>query len=349
MRDRAFTLIELLICTALAMFLAAVSVTTFYQVRKAVARAEAGMAMCDAAQTAYAYMHTATASLQQSCALAAYAHERGPAAAAAEAGEIRLVFMRGKEHISDFTSLAGTQSDAYIRNDLTWEMWHWRRADATFSVAVNSTGDTSYPGRNFLSGAFTPAPGTGTPVNYSGARFFVTPQPRRTLDWSSPMIGPSATGLGFLDDNVLFPDAAGVSQASPRGDIGDFADLQNESTAVLRNVSDLSFVLVAHDGSETVLDDAPSSFAAAHAATGGWDVRQGVWLDGRMLTDRPAPADPPVGLPDASDYAASPLPRRPVLLRVVMTYEDPRWRTSSAPLSRTFTFSFPLPGLAGAP
>lgn len=349
MRSKAFTLIELLISTALAMLLAAVAISTYYQVRRAVARAEAGMAMCDSAQTVYAYMHAASGSLQQSCAMAAYAHERGSAGPVPEAGEIRLVFMRGKEHVSDFVSLASAESSAYVRNDLTWEMWHWRRSDRTFSVGVNSWGDTTDPGRSFLSGAFTPVPATGAAVNYNGARFFVTPQPRRTLDWSSPMTGPSAAGLGFLDDNLLFPNASGVSMANPLSDIGDYTDVQNGMTTVLRNVADMSFVLVAHDGSQTTLDDAPSSFAANHAATLGWDVRQGVWLDGRLLTDRPLATDPPSGLPDASNYISSPLPKRPVLLRVVMTLEDPRWRNSSAPLSRTFTFSFPLPGLRNMP
>lgn len=349
MRPSAFTLIELLISTALAMLLAAVSVTAFYQVRKTVARAEAGMAMCDSAQTIYAYMHSATASLQQSCAMAIYAQERSPAAAATEVGEIRLLFMRGKEHVSNFVSLATAESDAYVRNDLTWELWQWRRSDRTFSVGVNSWGSTSFPGRSFVSGSFSPAPATGSSVNYNGARFIVTPQPRRTLDWSNPLTGPSLSGLGYLDDNVLFPDAAGVSMANARDDIGDYTDLRNGMAVVMRNVSDMSFILVAHDGSQVTLDDAVSSFASSHAATNGWDVRQGVWLDGRMLTDRPLPGDPPNGLADASVYADSPVPLRPVLMRVVMTIEDPRWRSSASPLTRTFSFSFPLPGLRNMP
>lgn len=345
-----FTLIELLISSALAMLLAAVAVSTFYQVRQAAARAEAGMAMCDSAQTLYAHMHSAAASLQQSCALAAYAQERSASASMPENGEIRLVFMRGKEEESNYVNLGKTQSNEYIRNDLAWEMWLWRRADKSLSIATNSNGDEANPGRNFVSGSFSPIPPTGSAVNYNSSRFYNTPQPRRTLDWTSPMTGVgAATALGFLDDNVMFPDASGISMASPQGDIGDYTDLQSNLVTVLRNVSEMSLVLVAHDGTATTLDDADASFADAHAATGGWDVRQGVWLDGRMLTDRPTPGDPPLGLADPSTYASSPLAKRPVLLRVVMTLTDPRWNSGNAPVARTFTYSFALPGLAGPP
>lgn len=345
----AFTLIELLISTSLAMLLAAVAITAFYQVRQAAARAEANLAMCDSAKTIYIHMHTAMTAIQQSCALAAYAAERSPAGSVPETGEIKLLFMRGKEDSSDFVNMGRNESDAYVRNDLTWELWQWRRSDKTFSIAMNSRGDAANPGRSFVSGSFAPIPSSGTAVNYNNRRFTVTPQTRRTLDWSNPLTGPSPSGLGFLDDNMLFPDASGISMASPTGDIGDYTDLSNEISIVLRNVSDLSFVLVSHDGTETPLNDADASFADSNSGTGGWEVRQGVWLDGRMLTDRPDIGDPPLGLPDPPQYGDSPLPRRPVLIRVVMTLEDPRWAESTAPLSRTFTFSFALPGFLGTP
>ncbi len=309
-----FTLIELLICSAIAMVLAGFCVSTFYQFRKVVVRAESRQAMYGTAQNTYAYLQRTLSSVQQSCAFAVTRVQRD-VLLDPDPGEIRVAFMRGKESIDSFR---GFDSANKVFSDLTWELWVWNRANQTLSIANNSIGDATNPGRAFQSGAFSPAG-----VSYNGKWFHVTPQARRTLNPADPF----GAGAGSLDDNILFPNASGVSMASPLGDIGDYTDLVNNLAVVLENVSDLSFELVTHSGAVHVVDD---SAAAAPL------VFQGVWLDGRL-----APT-----LTAAPIYATSDLARRPRLLRLRYTVTDPRWRNDAAPLSTTFSFSFALPGLS---
>lgn len=312
----AFTLIELMVSTVLAMILLGLSITAFYNFRKMVARSEARLAMHASAQTTYTYLQRTLASVQQSCAFVA-TRVQGNAALTPDPGEIRLLFMRAKEQISSYREVAN--EDKYIRNDLTWELWVWKRGDRTLSIANNSNGDTSVPGRNFVSGAFTPAG-----VNFNGKRFYTTPQPRRTLDAANPF----TAAAGGLDDNILFPGVSGTSMANAAFDVGDYTDLTRNLSVVLDNVSDLAFDIVTMDGTSYLINDAS---AAAPV------VLNGVWLDGRLgpaLTSIPA-------------YATSDAAKRPRLLRMRLTLADPRYRRESVPLTAAFSFSFALPGLSG--
>lgn len=309
----AFTLIELSICSAIAMLLAGFAISTFYQLRRVVSRSEARQAMYSSAQSVFNYMQQTLGGLQQSCAVAVLRVQRN-SGAAVDPGEIRLVFMRSRDSISSYRNISS--STTFIADDLTWELWSWKRGEQSFSVASNSIGTTSNPGRFFVSGSFTPEG-----VNYNGRTFYVTAQARRVLDPADP----TGNGPDGLDGNILFPGPTGVSRANALEDVGDYTDLQNNLAVAVPNMSDLSFEIVTHGGTTHAIDD---SSAAAPL------VFQGVWLDGRMAPSLTAPGN----------YALSELIHRPRLLRMRFTLTDPKWRNDS-PLSCTFSFSFPLPGL----
>lgn len=306
-RVRGFTLIELLISTALAMMLAGVVTTAFFKFRNLAARAESRMAMHAAAQRLFTQLHRTMAGIQPTCAFIA---------STTSGSEVRLVFMRAKEHNWDF--MIPTTSSA-VNGDLVWEEWVWQRGTSTLKMATNSIGTPSAPGRQFSSGSF--APGS---VNYNGKTFYVVPQPRRSVDTTAPL---TSTSNG-LNDNIYFPDTSvpPVSKASPSGDIGDYTDLENNLVPVSDQMSDLSFEIVSHDGTSTVVDDS--------ATTSPPRVFQGVWLDGRL-----APT-----LDAAPVYAGSDLAKRPRLVRMRFTLTD-----SKLGVSCPFTFSFLLPDLSARP
>lgn len=306
-----------MISTALGMLLAGLTVTAFYHFRKSVNRSEDRLAMCSSAQNIYVYMQRILASAQHSCAFVVTRIQRS-AGITPDPGEIRIVFMRGKEEVSSFRTMENTsRENEYIRNDLTWELWVWKRSDQTFSIGTNSIGGTAQGGRSFVSGDFSPAG-----VNYNNQRFFVTPQPRRTLNATDPF----TANPGGLDDNILFPGAGGLSMANPTQDVGDYTDLKNNLTTVLSDVSDMSFDILTFDGTTYVIDDQSSAPPV---------VLNGVWLDGRL-----APT-----LTAAPIYSTSDLTKRPRILRLRFTLNHPKWKHSSAPLASTFSFSFAMPGL----
>lgn len=296
----AFTLIEILVSTALAMTMAAIAIDAFHRITQMVNRSQARLALYTTAQRLFDTLHRDLAALQQSCAIVAGC---GFAPGGLDDGNVRLIFMRGKEDNDDF----GLTDTSALYSDLVWQQVVWNRATRTLHLA------TSSGNRTYVLGAFTPGG-----INYSGRRVETVAQPRRTLDAGDP-IGSATAGL---DDNVVFPSASDHRiSAAHRDDIGDFTDLERNLIPFATSVGDLSWEIVSHDGTGTVIDD---SAVATH-------VFPGVWLDGRMASTLDAvPA-----------YASSPVPRRPRLLRLRLTLVDDATRTTC-----TFAFSFQLPGVS---
>ena len=95
---RGFTLIELMVSSALAILLAMVATSAFLQIRRAVARSEARLAMHADAERIYASLHRRLGSLQQTGALV-YA---STAQSSSRGGSVSLVFLRAKEHPIDW-------------------------------------------------------------------------------------------------------------------------------------------------------------------------------------------------------------------------------------------------------
>jgi Tfp pilus assembly protein PilE len=304
-RRSAFTLIELLVATAIAMAMAALVTSAFIQVRKLIARAEATIAMNTAALSVYTNMDRHLQALQQSCAMVVTT----TASVNGGGGEVRIIFMRGKEDAEDFQY---TQQYLPVNTDLVWQEWDWRQ-DTANVLTASSTPDRSFSPNH----SFKPS---GS-AEYQYQPFENLPQPRRTLSATAP----TTASPGGLDDNIYFPTAAGAtSSAADAGDVGDYTDLQNHLVPGLSGVTDWSMQIVAHEGTVTTIDDTSTTTV----------VLPGVWLDGRMADTLTAPPD----------YAHSALLKRPRLLRLHFTLTD-----TKAVIQRSFSFSFALPGLAPEP
>lgn len=286
-RTHGFTLIELMVSTAIAMFLASMCVTAFLGIRQLVRRAEARIAMYDTAQVLYTRLNQSTAQLMQHCALVARC----------DAGAVELTFMRGKEDHWDWKLWERKK----VGSDLVWERWRWEKG-ATGGILYQAS---SHPVRGFVQS-----------VAGGSQKYQVLPQPRRWLDPADP--------LATLNDNRFFRSTAVA------GDMGDSTDLDNNLLPVLSQVSDLSIQLVNHDGSTDTLSTASSQTL----------VRQGVWMDGRV-------GDVLSATPTVAAYSASGIAKRPRLLRLRLTVTD-RIADPRSDLVQTFSFSFALPGMAGA-
>jgi hypothetical protein len=148
--------------------------------------------------------------------------------------------------------------------------------------------------------------------NWDDCTFSLVPQPRRALT--------PATWRQELNSNAAFPDTTSTDWNRSRAhadDAGDWKNLLDNLRVVMAGMSDLHISWVMHDGS--TLDMTPST-------TWGTDKTiPGVWLDGRQ---------------DGS------LAGRPKLLRMRFTLSETVSRTA---MTSTFSFSFPLPGLAIQP
>lgn len=231
--------------------------------------------------------------------------------AQSDAGQIRLIFMRAKMDSEDYRPGRWPIDNIKVTADLVWEEWRWDPALGTLTVASSS------PLRSYRSlSDFTPAT-----VNLNRSTFLSLPQPRRYLDPTAP----TGAQPGGLDDNIYFPTTADptASLYHPE-DVGDYTDMIRQRTPIMRGISALTIQLVAQDGTVLTLNQGPS----VH------QVIQGVWLDGRM-----APT-----LSAAPDFATGPVAKRPVLLRLRFTAGD-----AATGAEKVFSFSFPLPGLAGEP
>lgn len=366
-RRSAFTLLELLISTAIAMLVAGLVTTAFLQTRKVINRAEARLAMHAHAQVIFQAMYNSFASLQQTCAMVALSKQAG---GSPEEGQVDLIFMRAKESRNDFWQ----EGACLAQSQLAWEEWRWLRSTRTLytatSSAVGEKADSRRRRTFRLGSSFTPS---GSGVDYNGKSFINQAKPRRTLDPASP--------LAILDDNLWFPGThAVVAQVTPwtaltprywypslaptNADEGDYGDLQSNIALTCEQVSDFSIEFVLHDPAVTLPVPNPATATSRpsprQAGVVTIDSRyddqalwSGVWLDGRMgMTLDPAGpvtggASPPTGWDDrlnSANFHKTDAALRPRLVRVAFTLTD-----QAKDLSQEFSFSFALPALAAKP
>lgn len=308
----AFTLVELLVSTSLAMVLATIATTSFFQFSRMVGRAEMRQAMYSTAQHFAASADRSLSSLQQSCAVAMVSDG---------AGRLQFAFMRSKYQGYDFqppSDTNGGNAVMKVNTDLTWELWDYDQATGILRTASNTPAVVgNNPGREFRSGSFSPAG-----VNHNNQTFINLAKPRRTLD----PVDPFRAFPGGLDDNLYFPNSATppVSLASPSDDLGDYSDLLLNLRPMIKGITDLSMEVVLHDGTIQVWDPAVASTR----------IYDGVWLDGRLSP----------GLDGVETWAGSAVSQRPRLLRIRYTVFERRTKATA-----TFSFSFALPGMSGVP
>ena len=329
MSRRAFTLIELLIATALAMALAAAATSAFYQIRSMVQRREALLGLHRAAEMVHQQTMQRTCQLAQHAALVADA--RTPSAGAPRAGlpTLWLCFLRAREHTNEW----GVNMDAQgkdrwraLNTDLTWELWEYRPEERTLYAATNAAT------RWFNSGTLVRTEGTAT-QNLQGKNFVNQPRPRRTLagpDWWRTM-----------DDNRLFPKTGtwDASDAS-RDDVGDFSDLRRNLIPLLVDVAALDVQLVGHAGALATASAAwaGGSATASTSPAAPW-LCPGLRLDGQVRDGASLPPS------DAAwNWATTEAVQRPRLLRLRLTLREP-----VSGVTQVFTFTSKLPALVGTP
>lgn len=207
-----------MISSTIALAMAGLAVMALLQIRSAVNRAEARLAMHDSVRSIYVHMQSVFAAVQQSCALVTSSTAKN-SGVNPDPGEVTLIFMHGKESSEDWRwGLGGKLNQVSSRSDLTWERWTWRRATRTLYWA------SSTPLRRFTSG---------------GLSYENLPQPRRTLGGS----------LATLDDNRIF------KLSTVAGDFGDGTDLEANLVPALANVSEFGIQTVAHDGTVLTVED----------------------------------------------------------------------------------------------
>ena len=356
---RGFTLIEILISSALALALAGLCVEGFLGVRRAIDRAEARIAMHAAAQTLYTALRNAVSGIQQSCAVVVRTTQS--TGANPEPGAVSILFMRAKEDTDDFAAWQP------INSQLVWEQWAWSQQSRTLSVATSRNPQRSANDRLVreftIAGSFIPDAASG--VDFKTQTFQSLAQPRRALTVRDAHNGATVDPTGppdplhpeysTLGDNIYFPDPAqpGKSLVSEE-DLGDYEDLKRALVPVLAQVSDFSLQVVHHDPTYATADgtttNGVTTLATDRTRTIVWN---GVWLDGRLgaTGDRATvPLAPPQVFEDTDltdDPAvttSSDVAKRPRLLRVRFTLTDDHRQ-----LSQTFSFSFAWPGMAGSP
>lgn len=279
----AFSLIEILISTTLALTLASLAIGAFYRVTNMVRSSQARLAMHASAQLLFNQLHRDLSATQSTCAFVAGCEI---VAGGMDAGNVRIIFMRAKERNDEF----GNTTTSLNYSDLVWQQILWKSASRELLIA-SSSGN-----RSFTFGSFTPAGST----NYNGQQAQTVAKPRRTLDVSDP-IGATVDGL---DDNVLFPSPSNHRLSIAHADdIGDFTDLERNLIPVANNVIDLTWEIICHDGTSVTINGSGPSL----------HVFQGVWLDGRM-------APTLIGNPI---YGNSAIAKRPRLLRLQFSLSDP--------------------------
>lgn len=213
---RGFTLLELLVATALLISVVAVATVALNQMLFLVRRLQALQDMHGAAALVHQRLTREASSLHPCTALWLGQD--------ANDGSVELVFMRGVE-------ISGTPM---FNTDQRWTRWHWSRATGVLSIA-EGRGE-----RNFLvqqSAAAGYWQFAGNQMTGSN-RFLLVPQPVRDPGAS----GPQAP----LDANRW--------DSGQAGDIGDHADLLRNAQPVLQHCTACTIEIVDLDGRTHTVD-----------------------------------------------------------------------------------------------
>lgn len=244
MRNRAFTLVELLISVSIGMLMIAATWTAFTRVKTMTARA-----------TARIELHAAAASVRDAVAadlrclapsLAAFARSV-PATidATTKTETVEIVFMRPAAPLRTL----GMRSDReqYLA-DNHWVRWRFVRTlkqkDGVWSVSTaslrrsSSTPTRSWTTTSALTASTTdPADGTSH-SDYAGALWINIPRPLRD----------ASHGVASLDNNRYGVPSSAIDPASPQQDIGDLADLDANEAVVSTDVRDFAIGWSRADG-----------------------------------------------------------------------------------------------------
>lgn len=244
---RAFTLLELLVATALLISIVAVATLSLNQLLNMVRRLQALQDMNGAAALVHSRL-TRQVSAMHPCTALWLSQD-------ASDRSVELVFMHGREVTKDwYTKMLNT--------DQLWTRWSWSESDGVLRIS-QSRGERNFLiGQNATTGYWKVTPNTMTGRN----RFLLIPQPVRD---------PGAGGPQAPLDSNRWDTELNLPQKAA-GDIGDYTDLKQNAIPVLQNCIACTIEIVDLDGNTHTADGSATSTWAA----------PGAFVDGRTYADR---------------------------------------------------------------
>ena len=273
---RGLTLIEILVATTLVAFLIASATAGFVQIRSLARRIDARQQLHNNARLVFERLNWE---------LSALMHGSAFFAIGSTAGTVEMVFLRGKADNVDFMLGNAFGAEADSLTDQLWTRWQYDAATRQLNLAASSASRSFDQDKSWVNGGY----------DYNNrAKFRNLPTPQRVIIGASP----AAT----LDANAYGTGAG--------GDIGDYANLLNNSVPIISNCTGFALEIVCEDGSSHPID------TTANAS---------LLSDGQMIDGR----------------AGTALASRPRLVRTRIELTDP-----TTLVSETFSFSFLTPALS---
>jgi len=273
------TLVEILVATALVVFMLGAATAGFLQMRTLARRVEALQQLHNSARTVHERLAWEIACLMPGA--ACFVSSTAPGAGTP--GTVELVFMRGKLDDVDFTLDSQFGASADTLTDQLWTRWSYSTADGQLMLAASRPARWWSMSANWVSGGY----------NFYDKKFRNLPTLQRAA---------AGSAQATLDANAYgSPDVS---------DIGDYADLDENTSAIAANCTAFAVEIVCHDGSVR---------RCSEATTATWAA------DGQFVDGRGGPT----------------IAARPRLIRTRFTLVDP-----ATGVAESFSFSFLPPALS---
>ncbi len=234
--NRCFTLIEVLTCLVLGLFLTVLATGAFFQVRAVLRRTQARLEMHNTARFIYQALHSDLLAMEPEGAFyietTADANPNLPPGDPHHTGEVRLTFLKSK---TDNNNYDAHNDMALLNTDLVWTQWKWQQGISAVCSGSSSTNRFWQEWGHWVKNGLDFAN-----ANWYGKFYMNLPQPRRVA-------GTDAKTT--LNDNTF--------NSGDWQDIGDYDDLARNVQPVCRGITRFDLEVVFADG--TVLDPSTAS------------------------------------------------------------------------------------------
>jgi prepilin-type N-terminal cleavage/methylation domain-containing protein len=344
-----FTLIEILVATAIGVALIASVWAGFRQAMNLIAKTKAKASLNSTARYLYVGLSEQASAIHPGGAMWLGVEDPSALPADPHEGRITLVFLAGVMNPDNFGQSPSNASGGQA-TDQAWVMWRWTRPK---SYVHPVTGETVIRAGRLETalGPFKPLqdkiqvdwkPGTH---NFNGRDVRSVSQPRRTFYQRSQLNGYFNVNAGkdrihdiaALEDNSWYA-CNSTTLADAENEMGDKSRLIASLTLISDRVNNFAITIAQADGATKTADS-----TALAAANFFWD---GVRFDAQPdVQETPTPSLT-VGL-DTEVTAAQvvdPSNKRPHTIRIRLGMKDPS-STSEVP----FGLSFPLPSIRPIP
>jgi prepilin-type N-terminal cleavage/methylation domain-containing protein len=346
---RGFTLIEILVATAIGVALIASVWAGFQQAMNLIAKSKAKASLNSTARYLYVGLSEQAAAIHPSGAMWLGAEAPSAAPTDPHDGRITLVFLAGVLNPDNFGQSPSNVSGGHA-TDQAWVMWRWTKPKPSVHPVTGQT--IIRAGRlETAIGPFKPLqdriqvdwkPGAH---NFNGRDVRSICQPRRTFFKRSQVDGyfdvtPGKSriyDIATLEDNSWYA-CNSATLADAENEMGDWSRLLSSLSLISDRVNNFAIAIAQADGTTRTVDS-----TALAAAEYFWD---GVRFDAQPDVQETPTPDLTAGL-DTEVTAAQivdPSAKRPHTIRVTLGMKDPS-STTEVP----FGLSFPLPSVRPMP